>query len=203
MVNARLTDANLRGASLDGTDLSGVDLDGVALDGVDLSKSKLDTQNFVIELDNLPLHLRRVFLDHETWLKTNGKEGERGVLVGEALNALNLSGRNLSGMVLKNARLKRANLSRCVLAMTDMSGADLTGANLERAFILGTLLRKANLANANLAGVVLKSVEIVDGGGDKATGKFQKPDLDEASLLGAQVAGLDWSGCSTRNTRFT
>ena len=171
-------------------------------EGVDLSKVLGGKSELKLEVRNLPDHLRRVFDEHEAWINTNAKQGERGVLIEEDLVGIRLSGRNLSGMILKGTKLTGVDLSKAILMLTDQRFSDLEGANLKEAMLLGTDLRGANLAKADLTGAIFKPIEVVGGDG-KPTGRFQKPILDGANMLEAVLTDVDLSTCSTKGAKLS
>ena len=91
MKNCNLSNANLKGALAENTDMEGADLGDAVLDGVDLSKVVGGKGELKIDVRNLPDHLRRVFDEHEAWINSNAKQGERGVLIEEDLVGIRLS----------------------------------------------------------------------------------------------------------------
>ena len=102
--------------------------------------------------------LYEVLKNHERWLTTDGKEGERADLrftdlsVFDLVNA-NLKGADLSCACLNCANLEGANLSHADLFFAELSGADLHGANLTCADLEGVDLGAANFAKINLSNV--------------------------------------------------
>ena len=89
--------------------------------------------------------LSKALEQHDTWVKTEGREGIQA----------NLSEANLSGADLSEANLRRADLSEADLRWADLSEANLSGANLSEAD-----LSEANLSGADLRWVIGNSREI-------------------------------------------
>jgi uncharacterized protein YjbI with pentapeptide repeats len=149
-----------------------------------------------ISPNNLPPYLRRVFTEHEQWVLTGGKKGQRGTLNEENLGYLDLSKRDLSGIVLKRCNLDGADLSRCSLLFANLTKAILTNANLTGAALSGASLAGADLSHADLSGALLTpiSVRSVDG---NETGRVRMTDLRHAKLKDAVLDGLDLTQCVT------
>ena len=80
-------------------------------------------------------NLADILDDHQAWLGSGFRDGERAVLAGADLRAVNLAG--------------------CDLRQADLTGAGLTGADLARAKLNGARLRGTNLRNAVLNGAAL------------------------------------------------
>jgi uncharacterized protein YjbI with pentapeptide repeats len=201
MKNAKLGGANLLGAVVKETDFENADMAGANLKGVDLKTSHFGGTQVELDLDNFPPHLRRAFREHEQWIVSGGKEGERGALVEEDLSRINLSKRNLSGMLLKNVKLRSANLANSILILSDLSGSDLEGANLQGAMLIGTNLTDSNLTRADFTSAVVKATEVMNARGEP-TGRIQKTLLDRANLAHALITGIDLTQCSTEGTKF-
>ena len=80
--------------------------------------------------------LKRIVTAHESWLETDGKEGEQADLSRTDLQWANLQGVNLRDANLQEARLWRANLQGADLRRANLQGAKLFGANLTKAIDL-------------------------------------------------------------------
>jgi len=149
-----------------------------------------------INPNNLPPYLRRVFTEHEQWVQTGGKKGQRGALSEENLGYLDLSARDLSGIVLKGCNLEGADLSGCGLLFANLTKAILTDASLVKAALSGASLAGADLSRADLTGALLTPIPVrgVDGGD---TGRVRMTDLRRAKLEDAMLGGLDLTQCVT------
>ncbi len=80
--------------------------------------------------------LKQILAAHETWLETDGGEGERADLSRTELQGANLIGAKLQGADLYRAKLQGADLRRADLQGADLRRADLQGANLKEAELL-------------------------------------------------------------------
>jgi len=118
--------------------------------------------------------LKEILDQHQLWIETNGKQGERANLKGAFLYNAILRGANLSHANLEDANLYRANLST-----VNFSGADLTGAYLK-----GTILCNANLKDANLRGANL-------GDANLEYANLWRANLTDANLSGAILRGAN------------
>src|SRR5262249_7031984 len=95
-----------------------------------------------MQLSELPEILKQ----HQFWLSSGGKEGERAVLNGADFGDADLTDANF-----QRAELRRANFRRALLRRTNLREADLQNANLEEAnFLLSAQLAGADVAGAKL-----------------------------------------------------
>jgi len=122
--------------------------------------------------------LKEILEQHQLWVSTKGKQGERA----------NLTDANLTGANLYDANLRDANLTRAILTGADLyrailRGADLRGANLSGADLTGADLTGANLTGANLTG---------------AGANLRGANLSYANLEGADLEGADLEGANLR-----
>lgn len=101
------------------------------------------------------LDLQQIIENHQEWLTSEGRQGEKADLYGMNLRNVNLSGANLCKAHLSEADLSGANLSGANLRETDLSGADLSGADLRGAF-----LREADLNRTILTGAILSMADL-------------------------------------------
>jgi uncharacterized protein YjbI with pentapeptide repeats len=161
---ARLEAAELRGADLRGTRFTGADLDAVDLNNALLHEADLrgaSFENMAPELSGVlatPLRpidaiaLSRALHRHETWLESDGKQGERADFSAQNLAGLDLAGRGLAMISFAKANLKGIDLSGAVLAACDFSDANLRGAELSRSDLRGALFTGAHLDAARFEG---------------------------------------------------
>jgi len=84
--------------------------------------------------------LTRILKEHQTWLESEGKEGNQA-----DLREANLREAYLGGTNLQEADLGGANLQEATLGDADLRKANLGGTNLQKAY-----LWKANLQEANV-----------------------------------------------------
>lgn len=94
--------------------------------------------------------LNEILTEHDLYLRTDGKEGQRA----------DLSNANLSGVNLSEADLSNAYLSGAILAGADLTGADLSKANLCEANLCEADLYSADLRYANLRCVDLSGANL-------------------------------------------
>jgi uncharacterized protein YjbI with pentapeptide repeats len=136
-----------------------------------------------------PESLNAILQAHQSWLASNGQEGERADLSQTGLADINLPGANLRGVNLHNADLQNANL-----AGANLSEANLSSANLQRAVLRGTdlwraLLGKANLKKSDLSGANLEEASL--GGANLQRACLAHASLKEASLHQARLWDAD------------
>jgi pentapeptide repeat protein len=98
--------------------------------------------------------LEEILQQHELWVNSGGKEGNRA-----DLSCANLEGADLAGANLQGADLQKANLKKAVLSLADLRNALLFQANLEEADLLGAELQGASLQNAILVTATGLSVQ--------------------------------------------
>ena len=138
--------------------------------------------------------MRRVFTEHEQWVMTGGKKGQRGSLVEENLGYLDLSHRDLSGIILKGCNLEGADFTKSVLLFANLSKGKLTDAVLSSAALSGASLSGADLSRADLSGALLTPIPVRSAEGSE-TGRMRKTDLRNALLKDAVLEGLDLTQC--------
>jgi uncharacterized membrane protein YgcG len=90
------------------------------------------------------------FEQHETWLKSNGKEGKQCNLNGASLNSLNFKGRNLSRANLVNCDMSQCDLTACDMSQCDLRGTTLTGSKMAKVNLTDSNLTDATCRGANL-----------------------------------------------------
>jgi hypothetical protein len=100
----------------------------------------------------MTLALQKILADHERWLTSGGRLGNRA-----NLSRWNLCGEDLRGLDLTGAILYRADLRGAKLA-----GSMLCHANLSQAVLTGADLRDVDLARANLRGTIFAGVLNLD-----------------------------------------
>ena len=123
--------------------LTGSNVEAIANSGADLTDAVTDS-NIGPSLDDLQKPILHMIDDHQTWVKTSGKEGHHLDLSGfdlrecrslkrQKLTALvaikaKFFGMNLFQIELQSANLEGADFRRCDLVQADFRGANLKGA---------------------------------------------------------------------------
>jgi len=148
-VNVDFREANLEGARFDNCTLAGSDFSGARIQGADFSQSAdarevlTEWARSVVTMQQKLSHeeLASAVAQHEAWLRSDGKAGERLVLRSADISHARLDGRDLSGsdlrqsrldfVSLKNARLIAADLRGCSFSSADLSNADMRQAQIE------------------------------------------------------------------------
>ena len=126
--------------------------------------------------------LNKILKEHQIWLDTNTKNGERA----------NLSFSDLRGTNLRGADLRCADLSCVDLRRADLGGTNLRGVNLSFADLRGANLRGADLRCADLSCVDLRRADL---GGTNLRGvNLSFADLRGANLRGANLGGTNLRG---------
>jgi len=100
--------------------------------------------------------LERIFKEHQTWLDSEGKEGNEA-----KLRQTNLQKANLTEANLQRANLTKANLQKANLWEANLQEAELRKSNLEEASLFQANLQEADLSDANLQGANLQEAEAV------------------------------------------
>ena len=118
--------------------------------------------------------LQQVLAAHQTWLESDGTQGEPA----------DLSGAYLQGAELGGAKLQRANLQGADLQEADLDQAELQGADLEGANLQKSKLERADLEKADLIGADLRGANLGDA-------KLQGANLTGAKLQGAKLLGTN------------
>jgi hypothetical protein len=122
--------------------------------------------------------LKEVLDQHQLWIESAGKHGQRAYLTGADLAHRQLAVANLAVANLEGANLEGASLYRANLSGANLTGANLTGANLT----------VANLAVANLEGAYFEGANLTDA------------NLEGANLTGANLTGANLTGANLTNT---
>ena len=149
--------------------------------------------------------LNYIIADHQRWLESWGKKGERAVLIRAKLKRADLYGLRLSqanfreadlcGADLSEADLYEANFQEANLIDAILEWASLDGANLKWADLQGADLRWANLEGTNLTGANLRFADF-----EGANLKGAK--LCEADLYGTKLCNTDMQGAILNNIKL-
>lgn len=139
--------------------------------------------------------LKKILSDHERWLDSHGRSGEKAVLKHAALaradlfaaklSFVDLQGADLREALLSEADLYDANLRQANLADAVLDWASLDYAKLQRASLQAADLRWANLEGANMSGCNLRFAN-----------------LEGANLKDAKLIGANLYGTNLKNTDF-
>ncbi len=140
-----------------------------------------------------PYDLENIIANHRRWLNSDGKDGEKAVLIraklvgadfySVRLSRANFQGADLRGADLSEADLYEANFEDANLVDATLAWASLDGANLNWADLQGAELRWANLEGTNLTGANLRFA-----------------DFEGANLKGAKLCEADLYGINLKNT---
>ena len=125
--------------------------------------------------------LDHIIKEHERWISSNGKRGQRANLVNAHLVGIDLSEVNLTG-----AHLGDADMSDAVISEVHLQEADLSGTNLTGAYLAITSLEGANLSGAKLRFAHLDRVPCSGANLDSAD--FRGADLTEMNLYGVALS---------------
>ena len=105
-------------------------------------------------------------------------------------------------MKLCGSKFVGAILDRSDLSMADLSDANLQKASLRDAVLLGTILVRADLREANLDGAILSPIQL-RGKDGRPTGRTMATNLEDANLIGVNLAGFELSECLTSGAKLT
>ncbi|MBO4812556.1 pentapeptide repeat-containing protein [Candidatus Saccharibacteria bacterium] len=118
--------------------------------------------------------LNQIIKDHELWLSSSGREGQRADFTGQDLKGVKFPFKNLKMAIFRDA---------------DLTGADLYGAILRTADFTGAILRYANLGIAKMEWVIIENADLREA-------RLFQTTLNFASLKGSDLRGADFSGAS-------
>jgi len=167
--------------------------------------------------------LKQILEDHQKWMKSDGKEGEKAnfyrtnlagvdlhdsILQGANFIYANLEGANFINANLKEAHLSRTNLKNAILRATNLERALLSYANLQEASLQDAGLQEADLHNAdlkkaNLSSANLQRTNFIDAnleGTILSNTNLNKANLFKANLNSAELAGV--KGLSRANIKY-
>lgn len=118
------------------------------------------------EGETIEIELDEIIENHNKWLNSGGKEGERANLKGINLSKANMVKANLSKGDLRQADLSYANLIRANLSEANLNEANMTGVNmkwtnLSRADLSGAVLSDVDFTGVNLEGAILCRANLV------------------------------------------
>ena len=136
--------------------------------------------------------LNKILKEHQIWLDTNTKNGERANLSFSDLRGTNLRGADLRCADLRGADLRGTDLSCVDLRRADLGGTNLRGVNLSFADLRGANLRGANLSFSDSGGANLISANLE--GADLRGADLRGADLGHADLRCANLGGTNLRG---------
>ena len=144
--------------------------------------------------------------EHEKWLASGGKEGERADfqnadlknarLNGVNLEKANLNGARLNGAFLNSANLKEASLERADLRFVRAMNATFDGASLKYADFRGARLTSSTFEDAVLSDANFENAYIGDG-------NFTGADLSAANFAYAHIGGCHFREAFIGGVRWT
>jgi uncharacterized protein YjbI with pentapeptide repeats/DNA-binding NarL/FixJ family response regulator len=126
---------------------------------------------------------------HQTWLDSNGQDGEKARLENADLAGADLAGANLANASLRGANLSDSDCSGAMLNSAELRRANLSGARLSGADMSYAAMRHANLTLADMSEATLVGADLA--GAQFAKANLAQADLTRASLLGADLADAD------------
>jgi uncharacterized protein YjbI with pentapeptide repeats/DNA-binding NarL/FixJ family response regulator len=126
---------------------------------------------------------------HQTWLDSNGQDGEKARLENADLAGADLAGANLANASLRGANLSDSDCSGAMLNSAELRRANLSGAQLSGADMSYAAMRHANLTLADMSEATLVGADLA--GAQFAKANLAQADLTRASLLGADLADTD------------
>lgn len=106
-----------------------------------------------------PEELKYFLLQHELWLKTDGKKGIRADFSDFKFPFIDFSNRNLESVIFKRTFLHGANFQNCNLTNTNFHHANLGSANLCNSILNNTHFFDTRLHLAKLTGSKLTNIE--------------------------------------------
>ena len=149
--------------------------------------------------------LQKILNDHQRWLGTAHREGERADLSGAKLKKAVLPNRNLSEALLTDSDLSYVDLTGALLSKTALRGANLTcaslkGAQLEEVDLTGIDLTHTIISNAVFNYAILVGVSLK--GSVLGNTRFNSTNLSGADLSGADLANAEIAGSDLRNANL-
>ncbi len=145
--------------------------------------------------------LAEIVRQHELWISSGEKEGQRANLTGAHLSGADLSNANLRGAFLQGVILDDANLKDAVLIHADLRDAqirrsDLSGANLLLADFSGADLSHSNLSHTTQHG----EHEL---GHVRQGPRFTDANLYQTNMQGAACIRSDFTGATLTEAKLT
>ena len=147
--------------------------------------------------------------EHEKWLASGGKEGERADfqnadlknarLNGVNLEKANLNGARLNGAFLNSANLKEASLERADLRFIRAMNATFDGASLKYADFRGARLTSSTFEGAVLSDANFENAHIGHGnftGADLSAANFAYAHIGGCHFREAFIGGVRWTSIS-------
>ncbi len=225
LVGRDLRNIDLRVADLRGARLSGADLRGAVLCGADMRDACFDDVDFrgceLLQVNEKLAWIAAAFrqrtptpsysfitrLDRASLQRANlrGTELEEVSFIGASLVDANMQEARFSGprehyitsVTLKGADMSRADLRGASVRCTDFSGVTLVGANLRNLSFYAAKLVGADLRDADMRGAELNA------SGHGVWDAHMLPDLSDANLQGAMLAGADLRKAQLRRAKLS
>ena len=223
--NAKMQGINLQGAVLKGADLSNVDLTQgdirnadfsyATMTGAAMEKTEKSGSNFTLTLtgedkgkpvEEMPLTLDELIINHTKWVATMGKQGTQ-----LSLEEVDMR----KGPKLSSKRITAMRANKCMFAEMDLRSVELQGANLDdsdfrkclfqSADLRGArfrhaMMNRANFSRANMNPLVLKKP---DGVVYHFPCRMESATLRNAVFDGTRLMEARFSKCDLAGAKFT
>ncbi len=190
------------------------------------SKEHQHPATTTLRFREIPPDLQKVLNEHQEYIKTGGKKGQKADLRKADLRnldltAVNLCGANLQGAIFQGAHLKQADFRETNLLFTNFSGAtgldkiqlrltktwilafydDETLAQLELPVHHNTAIVEKNFIKVELKGANLREADLQ--GADLTGANLQNADLTNANLQGANLLETNLRDANLNNADLT
>ena len=132
--------------------------------------------------------LKVILEDHQKWIQSRGKEGEKASFYRT----------DLAGVDLQDSNLQGANFIDANLEGTNFINANLKEANFSRANLKNAILRAADLEGALLSYTNLQEASLQDAGLQEAD--LNNADLKRANLFSANLQRANFTGAHLKET---
>jgi len=170
--------ASLRNASFNDAVLIGVDITQLQVPKECLKNCLMDPEPHI--LADLP-ELQRRLDQHETWAKTNGRQGSACTFEGDDLRVLHAltPKRTLTGIKMRLVCCVGLDFSSCELQGADFTGSDLRATIFKNADVRGAIFTNAKLAHSDFEGADISPLRL-------SNGTLLKTQFDNADLTGSR-----------------
>jgi len=196
LAGADLSQCNLKNVNLRGANLTGTLLDFSTLENVDLAGTLTD-QPAGTTLNELSLPFEELLKLHQTWLRTQGEDGQRLDFSNFDLRtAPGLSGANLTmlfaehavwyGHDLSNVNLQAASLKNSDFRHCHFNASDIRGTNFSKCTMVGSKFLKARMEPLYFEGC--RKLKTCFSGANLRYGDFTGAVLRDVDFTGADLS---------------